>query len=333
MNLLSFLFVFTLFYALTPKVLISIPKKGSIMSRTLVHSLIFAVILQVTYHFFGSIFEGLDEKDKAANRSEDRDAANRPEDRDAENRPEEQDAENRPEDRREDRRKDRREDRRKDRREDRAAVINDKVNTATTNNIFAPTAMSSSSTLGGSTFTPSPTTTAAKTTTPMMTTISSKTTTPIMTTTSSKTTTPVSTTAVAPLPNPPNVSFTNITATLIGNTNNLTVTGNVQYTPDDGNWSWNMLTPNQVQYNGVATLNSGNPNPSNATGGQKSGPFKIISIGNTNINQTGELIGFGPVYNGTPAKSFWGDADTQFGYWLTSPNKYGSTIAFTPTLQ
>ena len=34
------------------------------MTRTLVHSLIFAVILQVTYHFFGSIFEGLDDKSK-----------------------------------------------------------------------------------------------------------------------------------------------------------------------------------------------------------------------------------------------------------------------------
>ena len=93
-----------------------------------------------------------------------------------------------------------------------------------------------------------------------------------------------------------------------------------------------MLTPNQVQYDGVNTLNSGSPNPSNTTGGQKSGPFKIITNSGSNLTSV-NIIGFAPVYNGTPAKSFWGDADTQFGYWLTSPNKYGSTIAFTPTLQ
>ena len=113
----------------------------------------------------------------------------------------------------------------------------------------------------------------------------------------------------------------------------------MKYTPDDGNWSWNMVGyGGNPKFNGVPTLNSGSPTVGiaigviNSIGGQTTGPFTIHTSSNGNLTSAGGIIGFAPVYNGTPAKSFWGDADTQFGTWSTSPNKYGSTIAFIPTL-
>jgi hypothetical protein len=49
MNALTFIYVFILFYILTPGVLITLPKKISRILAALIHGLIFTVILAITY--------------------------------------------------------------------------------------------------------------------------------------------------------------------------------------------------------------------------------------------------------------------------------------------
>jgi len=62
MNIVFSVFVFVLFFVLTPGVLLRLPSKGSKTTVALVHGLIFAIILAVSGHFFwkygNRIFEG-----------------------------------------------------------------------------------------------------------------------------------------------------------------------------------------------------------------------------------------------------------------------------------
>jgi hypothetical protein len=62
MNIVFSVFVFVLFFILTPGVLLRLPSKGSKTTVALVHGLIFAIILAVSGHFFwksgNSVFEG-----------------------------------------------------------------------------------------------------------------------------------------------------------------------------------------------------------------------------------------------------------------------------------
>lgn len=62
MNVVFSVFVFVLFFVLTPGVLLRLPSKGSKTTVTLVHGLIFAIILAVSGHFFWklkkNVFEG-----------------------------------------------------------------------------------------------------------------------------------------------------------------------------------------------------------------------------------------------------------------------------------
>lgn len=66
MNIVFSVFVFVLFFVLTPGVLLRLPSKGSKTMVALVHGLIFAIILAVSGHFFWkykkTIFEGLKRK-------------------------------------------------------------------------------------------------------------------------------------------------------------------------------------------------------------------------------------------------------------------------------
>lgn len=63
MKSLFALFVFVLFFLLTPGILITLPRKSSKMTVALVHGLIFAVLLSISGHFFSkfekNVFEGL----------------------------------------------------------------------------------------------------------------------------------------------------------------------------------------------------------------------------------------------------------------------------------
>lgn len=43
------LFLVALFYVLTPGVLISIPQKGSLKTKALVHGVVFGVVFYITY--------------------------------------------------------------------------------------------------------------------------------------------------------------------------------------------------------------------------------------------------------------------------------------------
>ena len=62
MNVVFSVFVFVLFFVLTPGVLLRLPSKGSKTMVALVHGLIFAIILAVSGHFFWkfkkNVFEG-----------------------------------------------------------------------------------------------------------------------------------------------------------------------------------------------------------------------------------------------------------------------------------
>jgi len=62
MNILFTVYVFALFFVLTPGVLITLPRKGSKIIVALVHGLIFSTILAMSGHyvwkFSNSIFEG-----------------------------------------------------------------------------------------------------------------------------------------------------------------------------------------------------------------------------------------------------------------------------------
>lgn len=62
MNVVFSVFIFVLFFVLTPGVLVRLPSKGSKTTVALVHSLIFAIALAVSGHFFwkfkNSFFEG-----------------------------------------------------------------------------------------------------------------------------------------------------------------------------------------------------------------------------------------------------------------------------------
>lgn len=69
MNALTFLYVFVLFYVLTPGILVTFPKKSSKMVVALVHGLLFTLILALSYRFVASIssrisgfFEGMTTK-------------------------------------------------------------------------------------------------------------------------------------------------------------------------------------------------------------------------------------------------------------------------------
>ena len=76
MNFLFVLFVFVLFFILTPGILVTLPKKGSKMVVALVHGVIFATTLAVSKCFFwksgNSVFEGATDgtTDKVYNRLE-----------------------------------------------------------------------------------------------------------------------------------------------------------------------------------------------------------------------------------------------------------------------
>jgi hypothetical protein len=62
MNVVFSVFVFVLFFVLTPGVLLRLPSTGSKTPVALVHGLIFSIILAVSEHFFWkykkTIFEG-----------------------------------------------------------------------------------------------------------------------------------------------------------------------------------------------------------------------------------------------------------------------------------
>jgi len=62
MNIVFSVFVFVLFFILTPGILVTLPKKGSKMVIALVHGVIFATCLAVSKYFFwksgNSVFEG-----------------------------------------------------------------------------------------------------------------------------------------------------------------------------------------------------------------------------------------------------------------------------------
>ena len=49
MNLLAFLYVFALFYVFIPGTVITLPIKGSKMIHSLVHALLFSIVLFFTY--------------------------------------------------------------------------------------------------------------------------------------------------------------------------------------------------------------------------------------------------------------------------------------------
>ena len=48
-NILMSLFVAVLFFVLTPGVLLSLPKKGSLYTKAAVHALVFAVVFHLTH--------------------------------------------------------------------------------------------------------------------------------------------------------------------------------------------------------------------------------------------------------------------------------------------
>ena len=61
MNLVSFIFIVFLFVVLTPSNFIRLPQKGNKWIVSIVHGIIFAIILHCTYHYImslGSIVEG-----------------------------------------------------------------------------------------------------------------------------------------------------------------------------------------------------------------------------------------------------------------------------------
>jgi hypothetical protein len=62
MNVAFSVFVFVLFFVLTPGVLVRLPSKGSKTTVALFHGLLFATLLSVSGHFFWkykkTIFEG-----------------------------------------------------------------------------------------------------------------------------------------------------------------------------------------------------------------------------------------------------------------------------------
>ena len=63
MNVLMILYVFVLFFVLTPGILVTLPPKGSKMVVAAVHAIVFSLILCVTYKmvlkFTGKTLEGL----------------------------------------------------------------------------------------------------------------------------------------------------------------------------------------------------------------------------------------------------------------------------------
>ena len=74
MNVVFSIFVFVLFFVLTPGVLLRLPLKGSKTIVTVVHGLIFAVLLSVSGHLFwkykknlfeGATYEGLSDNAKS----------------------------------------------------------------------------------------------------------------------------------------------------------------------------------------------------------------------------------------------------------------------------
>ena len=61
MNLVSFIFIVFLFVVLTPSNFIRLPQKGNKWIVSIVHGIIFAIILHCTYHYImslGSVVEG-----------------------------------------------------------------------------------------------------------------------------------------------------------------------------------------------------------------------------------------------------------------------------------
>lgn len=69
MNVISFLYVFVLFFILSPGIVVTLPPKSSKMIVAIVHGLIFTLILALTYsyvaHFSFKVFEGLKAKPSA----------------------------------------------------------------------------------------------------------------------------------------------------------------------------------------------------------------------------------------------------------------------------
>lgn len=59
MNALSFIYVFVLFYILTPGVLVTLPPKSSNMIVTAVHGLLFTLILAFTYQIVARLSSNL----------------------------------------------------------------------------------------------------------------------------------------------------------------------------------------------------------------------------------------------------------------------------------
>jgi hypothetical protein len=79
MNALTFLYVFVLFYVLTPGILVTLPKKSSKMVVALVHGLLFTLILALSYRFVASIssrisglFEGMTTKKESVKPHDDK---------------------------------------------------------------------------------------------------------------------------------------------------------------------------------------------------------------------------------------------------------------------
>ena len=50
MNYLAFLYIFALFYVFIPGTVITLPVKASKMVHTMIHALLFSIILFFTYH-------------------------------------------------------------------------------------------------------------------------------------------------------------------------------------------------------------------------------------------------------------------------------------------
>lgn len=57
MSILGFLYVFALFYVFIPGALFNLPFKGSKLAHSLVHALLFSIILFFTYHTVSPIYE------------------------------------------------------------------------------------------------------------------------------------------------------------------------------------------------------------------------------------------------------------------------------------
>lgn len=72
MNLLAFLYVFALFYVFIPGTVITLPIKGSKMIHSLVHALLFSIVLFFTYStvFQFSLKEGAGYTDNTTKRGD-----------------------------------------------------------------------------------------------------------------------------------------------------------------------------------------------------------------------------------------------------------------------